>query len=82
MYNLLCPSCGLDKDILTTYETYLQHNTAETAILCPHCSNTTAFYSLTHLKENLRFIDKEVLNFYGPGTQERWYRGFNDLGKR
>lgn len=81
-YNLLCPECGLDKDEFVSYAEFTAHDRVELAILCPKCGKHTAFYSLTHLKQNLRLQESDVLNFYGPCEQEKWFRGFGDLGKR
>ena len=82
MYNILCEDCQLDKDEFATYSEFCEHNNKETAIICPKCGNKTAFYSLTHLKSNLIPVYKDVMNFYSPSTQERWYRGFEGLSKR
>jgi DNA-directed RNA polymerase subunit M/transcription elongation factor TFIIS len=81
-YNMLCPECGMDKDEFVPYTTFCEHNTRETAITCPKCGKETAFYSLTHLKENLRLQESDILNFYGPGEQEKWFRNLEGLGKR
>ena len=81
-YNMLCPECGLDKDDFTTYENFIEHNSSDTAIPCPKCGKTSAFYSLTHLPQNLKLVEGDVLNFYGPCQQEQWFRGFEGLGRR
>ena len=82
MYNLLCEDCNLDTETFTTYSDFCSHNTKETAVECPKCKEKKAYYSLTHLKENLKPDYKDVMNFYSPSTQERWYRGFEGLGRR
>lgn len=82
MYNVLCPECGHDKEEFTTYENFCEHNSSEHPITCPNCGKETAFYSLTHLKENLHQKWGDVLNFFGSTEQEKWFRGMNDLGRR
>ena len=81
-YNLICTHCRLDKEEFATYTEFLEHNSSSTAVVCPKCGKKTAFYSLSHLKENLKMSEKDVMNFYSPGEQEKWFRGFEDLGKR
>lgn len=82
MYNLLCENCKLDEDTFATYDEFIAHNTSKTSIKCPKCGKKKAYYSLTHLKENLNPEYKDVLNFYSASTQEQWYRGFEGLGRR
>jgi phage FluMu protein Com len=82
MYNLLCENCKLDEDTFATYDEFIAHSSSECPIECPKCKELKAFYSLTHLKENLNTNYKDVMNFYGPSVQEQWYRGFEGLGKR
>ena len=82
MYNLLCPNCRLDREEFVSYQTYCEHNSEETGIECPICKELKAFYSLSRLPENLKPKFVDVLNFYETCTTEKWYRGFNDLGRR
>ena len=42
--------------------------------LCEHCNTVDIVYT-----PDQEF--KNVLNFYGPAEPEKWYRGFNELGK-
>lgn len=82
VYNMLCPKCGMDKEEFVPYDTFITHNSSELPVECPCCKEHTAFYSLTHLKENLKWRSDNVLNYYAPGEQEKWFRGFEDLGRR
>lgn len=81
MYNVLCPECGLDTEKLISFDEFKLHSDRECPVECPNCKQETAFYSLTHLKENLTYKSDNVMNFYSPSTQERWYRGMEGLGK-
>lgn len=82
MYNLLCENCKLDEDTFATYEEFTSHNSQEHPIDCPKCKEKRAYYSLTHLKENLKPEYKDVMNFYSPSVSEQWYRGMEGLGRR
>lgn len=82
VYNRLCPACHTETEVVVSYDAFVEHSSTETAITCPCCGQPTAFYSLSHLKENLQLKEDNVLNFYGPGEQEKWFRSFGDLGRR
>ena len=81
-YNILCNECKMDADAFVPYDTFCNHADEEHAITCPVCGKKSAFYSLSHLKENLKPVYNDVLNFYESGTQEKWMRGLGSLGKR
>lgn len=44
-------------------------------IKCAHCQSKDIFPYPRERYDN-------VLNFYAPGNTEKWFRGFEDLGKR
>lgn len=80
VYNILCPSCKLDKDIEVSYDEYCKHDSSHKAFTCPVCGKEHAHYSLTHLKENLTPTYIDILQFNEPAEAEKWMRGLQNLG--
>lgn len=78
-YYHICRECGYENEVLDSAEEYLAHNDISTAITCPNCGKITSIYSLSKVELSSTFDN--VLNFYPPGTREKFFRGLMGFGQ-